>query len=449
MLPPRELSPSLHQQLELVEAEKDEFRALGEFDAATVDRLRVAFLPEIISDTLNIEGVHVNPRITLAVMQGNDLSEPDKYVETEVRNIIDAHQLLVDEVNRGFRLTPELIKRVNGEVKKDLLASAGQLRRTKVDILGAHVTPPPPEQLERRLDEVCELHSAYPEVHPIAKAAWLHREIAEAHPFEDGNGRTARLLQDLVLCAAEYLPVGIPAFRRQEYYDALQLGDAGDLEPLIAMIANSQLTALTRARRVVKDPDIRKKAVAQVLQGRSQAAARPLQREHDVWRRLVDGLLEECLSWANDLAEGAGGKQLMRVKQWDPLDYEGWSVIRSQGYATHSWVGTLFFSEPPAAGFSVLLNAKRLDKIPGAVGQAGPLASTVGLQLIVAEAGEKYDFMTAGDDYIRTLALAMTADGYTTFRREPGGDVAGHRVTVTEAIQGIVQDAALKAGWSE
>ena len=255
-------------------------------------------------------------------------------------------------------------------------------------------------------------------------------------------------LQDFALCRAEYLPVGIPAIRRQEYYDALQQGDAGDLEPLISMVANSQLTALTRARRVVKDPDVRKRAIAEVLQGRSVAAARPLMREHDVWRRLADDFLEEALTWAGELAEGAGGKQLMRVKQWDPLEYEAWSVIRQKGFATHSWVGTLFFSEPPAEGFSVLLNAKRLDKIPH-VGDGHPRAMNVGLQLIVAESGGKYDFMTAGDEYIKTIAVALSPDGgYWELRRGAQGEVETVRVTVTEAIQGIVQNAALKAGWN-
>jgi len=448
MLPPREMTPALAELLELVDAERDEFLALGEFDTDTREALRRAFLPNIISDTLNIEGVQANPRITLAVLDGNVLSEADKYVEREVRNVIDAHALVQELAVAPVVISADILCRINFEIEKELLATAGQLRQKNVEITGAQVRPPDFTLLDRRIHELCRIYSDHQDtVHPILAAGWLHREFAELHPFDDGNGRTARLLQDLILINHQYLPVGIPAIRRQEYYDALQQGDFGDLEPLVAMIANSELTALTKARRVVRDPGVRSKAIERLLAGRRQVVARAREREFELWRRRVDELLDEARSWATELSERADGRKLMRIKLWDPLPYESWLEIRERGYARNSWVATLFFSEPPAEGFSVLLVAKRLDKI-------APLHSVidrsdvVGVQLLVATAGERYDFHAAGGDpYVQLRAIGLSAAGFDAYT-EVEGLIESARLTVTETVERLVTQAAVKAGWA-
>ena len=66
--------------------------------------------------------------------------------------------------------------------------------------------------------------------HPIIKAAVVHYQIATIHPFEDGNGRTARLMFDFVLDASGYGFGGIGsleeyfAYDADEYYRSLQMG---------------------------------------------------------------------------------------------------------------------------------------------------------------------------------------------------------------------------------
>ena len=58
--------------------------------------------------------------------------------------------------------------------------------------------PPPADQLPARLDALCEFANepddAEPFIHPVVRAILLHFWLAYDHPFEDGNGRTARAL---------------------------------------------------------------------------------------------------------------------------------------------------------------------------------------------------------------------------------------------------------------
>jgi Fic family protein len=76
--------------------------------------------------------------------------------------------------------------------------------------------PPPAEQLPERLDLLCQFANGVDDgdqfVHPVVRAILLHFWLAYDHPFEDGNGRTARILFFWAMrkhsyWLAEYLPI--------------------------------------------------------------------------------------------------------------------------------------------------------------------------------------------------------------------------------------------------
>jgi Fic family protein len=54
-----------------------------------------------------------------------------------------------------------------------------------------------------------------------------HRRLVDIHPFNDGNGRTARLLMNLVLIRGGYLPVAVRPEDRLEYIQSLQQQQSG------------------------------------------------------------------------------------------------------------------------------------------------------------------------------------------------------------------------------
>ncbi len=68
---------------------------------------------------------------------------------------------------------------------------------------------------------------------PTPAAAFdAHLRLAAIHPFADGNGRTARLLMNLLLLRAGYVPVAVRPEDRMRYLDTLERGSlAGDLDP--------------------------------------------------------------------------------------------------------------------------------------------------------------------------------------------------------------------------
>ena len=79
------------------------------------------------------------------------------------------------------------------------------------------------------------------------EAAWLHHRFVQIHPFEDGNGRTARLLMSHVFARrGEPTPV-INALEMPGYFDALQEADRGDLRTFARMLERKAIEGLESA----------------------------------------------------------------------------------------------------------------------------------------------------------------------------------------------------------
>lgn len=125
-------------------------------------------------------------------------------------------------------------RRVMGHV--DPLAS-GSYRDTQVYV-GSH-TPPKPDQIPRLMEEFVDWLNSEDalSMHPVRYAALAHYKLVDIHPFEDGNGRTSRLLMNLILIRAGYPPVMILKEHRQQYYDYLKIGNQGDVRPFVRFIA--------------------------------------------------------------------------------------------------------------------------------------------------------------------------------------------------------------------
>ena len=75
--------------------------------------------------------------------------------------------------------------------------------------------------------------------HAIIVAAIAHYNMVRIHPFDDGNGRGARILMNLILVKKGYPPAVIKNEQRRQYLDALKDGDQGNLLSFIDFVAKS------------------------------------------------------------------------------------------------------------------------------------------------------------------------------------------------------------------
>jgi len=101
---------------------------------------------------------------------------------------------------------------------------SGVYRNIQVFISGTEYIPPKPDEVPVLMkDFVSVLTEEWDKLHPVRLAAFAHRKLVDIHPFEDGNGRTARLLMNLILVNRGYPIVSIPPVLRLEYINALKV----------------------------------------------------------------------------------------------------------------------------------------------------------------------------------------------------------------------------------
>ena len=82
------------------------------------------------------------------------------------------------------------------------------------------------------------------EVNPIFLAAEFHYKFIRIHPFDDGNGRTARILMNFILMKFNFPPVIIKTEDKANYFSVLRLADAGNIEAFIEYIAQNLVHSL-------------------------------------------------------------------------------------------------------------------------------------------------------------------------------------------------------------
>ncbi|MDR1037527.1 MAG: Fic family protein [Deltaproteobacteria bacterium] len=100
---------------------------------------------------------------------------------------------------------------------------SGVYRNVPVFIGGSSVVPPYPEKLNMAMEDFSETFARLKETyHPVLLAAFAHLRFVQIHPFIDGNGRTSRLLMNLVLVNQGYQIIDIGELDRERYFFTLE-----------------------------------------------------------------------------------------------------------------------------------------------------------------------------------------------------------------------------------
>ena len=90
-------------------------------------------------------------------------------------------------------------------------------------------------------------------LHPVERAALFHYRFVCIHPFDDGNGRMARLLMNLLLMQADYPPCVVRRIRRREYLQSLEHADStGETSDFVRLLAGELIQTEETMLRVLE-----------------------------------------------------------------------------------------------------------------------------------------------------------------------------------------------------
>lgn len=104
-----------------------------------------------------------------------------------------------------------------------------------------------PEETPAKMHDLLEWYKfkrTEKDVNPIILAAEFHYKFIIIHPFDDGNGRLARILMNFILMSFNYPPVIIKTDDKQNYFFALRQSDNKDYEFFIDYIAKNLIRSL-------------------------------------------------------------------------------------------------------------------------------------------------------------------------------------------------------------
>ena len=137
-----------------------------------------------------------------------------------------------DEFNEGF------IKKLNETINRDIKDTEGY-RTVQVFIRGSEHIPPAPEKVPNLMNYFIYNYN-HDEQNIFYKLAKYHIEFEKIHPFEDGNGRTGRLLLNYELIKNNLPPVVISKDDRVKYFEFLKNDDIIGLAEWLKDLSNQE-----------------------------------------------------------------------------------------------------------------------------------------------------------------------------------------------------------------
>lgn len=263
------------ERIELLKVELDSLRPL---DGGAESRIMQKFRLDWNYHSNNIEGNSLTYGETKALIlfgitaQGKPLKD-----HFEITGHNEAINWVLDLVKGETELTEVFIRELHTLLLKEsswkeALTPDGKATRRKIEV-GRYKTQPnhvitvtgetfyfaTPEETPAKMQELVEwfrLEKAKEDVNAIILAALFHYKFIRIHPFDDGNGRVARILMNFILMQFGYPPVIIKTEDKENYYAVLRLADADQLEPFIEYIANNLVRSLEIMIRGAKGGDI-------------------------------------------------------------------------------------------------------------------------------------------------------------------------------------------------
>ena len=208
------------------------------------------------TDSNAIEGSTLTFAETLFFLeQGLTVSGKPFKDHLDARNHAEAIDLVFDAVANRRPISEGLIKELNALIMSGVThtpardpfgqlvqkpTTPGQYKQSPNNVVQAdgsihyYVDP---LQVAPQMQELCAfIDNNTGMMHPAIVAAIAHYNFARIHPFDDGNGRGARILMNLVLMRAGFPPAVLPVTERRDYIAALVAGDHGNIRPLVDFI---------------------------------------------------------------------------------------------------------------------------------------------------------------------------------------------------------------------
>lgn len=217
---PAELEAIL-TEIDALKAELDQLRKFDSYRIAEALELEYTF------ESNRIEGNTLTLQETnLVVNDGLTISGKSMREHLEAINHTEAIGFMKSMVNQKHPIAERDLLQMHNLILRGIDSQyAGVYRNIQVRIQGSERVFPEPYLVAKEMETFFHWSTTMaPTLHPVVRAAEAHQRLVNIHPFIDGNGRTCRLLMNLILLQNGYVIANIKGdtANRLAYYDALE-----------------------------------------------------------------------------------------------------------------------------------------------------------------------------------------------------------------------------------
>ncbi|HIH09490.1 MAG TPA: Fic family protein [Candidatus Diapherotrites archaeon] len=179
------------------------------------------FVMAFVYNTNSIEGSTLSPKEVELLLSEN--IAPNKPLE-DVLEAKAAQKTLKFAKEYNGEFTQEFIQQIHEMYFKDTKPRiAGKYKTHQNLVRGSHFETTPPHLVITDMKNYHKEHQQQKnELHPLELAAWAHWKLVRIHPFQDGNGRTARIIMNYILHSNGYAMIDIKTKEKQQYFNALE-----------------------------------------------------------------------------------------------------------------------------------------------------------------------------------------------------------------------------------
>lgn len=251
----KQIQIKMEEQLKQLDDLKNELNHLRNQQSEKVAK---AFDIEYTYESNKIEGNTLTLQETaLVIEKGLTIGGKTLNEHLEVINHTHAIEFIKELANDKNNITERDVLQIHRLILQGINnENAGRYRNVQVLISGAKHVPPQPYLVQKEMESLFIWYNENKDnLHPIVLSAEMHERLVTIHPFIDGNGRTSRLLMNLILLQNRF-PIAIlkgDTDNRLKYYNALETAQINqDKQPFINFIIENVKDTMQRIINVVK-----------------------------------------------------------------------------------------------------------------------------------------------------------------------------------------------------
>ncbi|MFV8466569.1 Fic family protein [Flavobacterium sp. LB1P62] len=250
----KQLSTTLQKILDEIDSLKTKLDSFKSFDSY---RIAQALELEYTFESNRIEGNTMTLRETdLVINEGLTISGKSMREHLEVINHQEAIAYIKDLVQKNTSINEREVLSLHNLILRGIHPEdAGRYRKVQVMIQGSSHMPPQPFLVAKEMEDFfIWFETNKNSLHPIILAAEMHQRLVTIHPFIDGNGRTSRLVMNLILLQHGYIIANIKGDyeSRMQYYQALETAqNKNNKEDFFLFIAQTEKESLERYLNII------------------------------------------------------------------------------------------------------------------------------------------------------------------------------------------------------